>query len=104
MCNINFDADREITPGTERKGQRRRILFRGRGGRDFIFFVMYCNFYFIMLLFSLFASVYFFILMGGGGCIILKEEKRCVLFDCVKVYLLPLSVSLLSPRLPRAVA
>lgn len=32
MCNINFDADREITPGTEREGQRRRILFRGKGG------------------------------------------------------------------------
>lgn len=32
MCNINFDADREITSGTEREGQRRRILFRGRGG------------------------------------------------------------------------
>lgn len=94
MCNINFDADREITSGTERNGQRRRILFSGRGGSDFIFFVMYCNFYFIMLPFSLFASVYFFIFGGGeGGCIILKEEKRCVLFDCVKVYLLPLSLT-----------
>lgn len=32
MCNINFDADREITLGTERDGQWRRILFRGQKG------------------------------------------------------------------------
>lgn len=38
MCNINFDADREITMGIEREGQRRRILFRG--GSDFIFFCL----------------------------------------------------------------
>lgn len=31
MCNINFDADRGITSGTEREGQQQRILFRGRG-------------------------------------------------------------------------
>lgn len=63
---------------------------------------MYCNFYFIMLLFFLsldlvyFFLFYFFWGVGGWGGIILKDEKRCVLFDCVKVYLLPLSVSLLS--------
>ncbi len=32
MCNINFDADREITSGTEREGHQPRILSRGRGG------------------------------------------------------------------------
>lgn len=78
MCNIDFDADREITSGTGREGrrwQRRRILFRGRGGSDFIFFVMYCNFYFIMLLFSLslalvyffLEGIFFFFFLGGMG-------------------------------------
>lgn len=101
MCNFNFDADREITSGTERKGQRQRTFYWDRGGVILSYFLS-CNFYFLMfLLFSLLLLYNFCFL--EGGCIILKEEKRCVLFDCVKVYLLPLSVSLLSPHLPRAV-
>ena len=37
MCNINFDADRETTPGTEQEGQWRRILFRSTRGVVLIF-------------------------------------------------------------------
>lgn len=99
MCNIDFDADREITSGTGREGrrwQRRRILFRGRGGSDFIFFVMYCNFYFIMLLFSLsLALVYFFLEgifffffwagwggMGWGLYHFKRRKKMCIVWLC----------------------
>lgn len=70
MCNINFDADRQVTPGTEREEQCRRILFRGRGEVILSFFVMYCNFYFIMLPFFSLSVLYIFSFFGGEGGVV----------------------------------
>lgn len=77
MCNVHFDADREMTRG----GGGGFYL----GGSDFIFFVMYCNFCFIMLPFSLFASVYFFILLGEGGRGLYHFKKKKIDVYCLPV-------------------
>lgn len=105
MCNINFDADRQITPGTEREEQCWRILFRGRGEVIFIFFVMYCNFYFIMLPFFLSQSCIFFHFWGGrvGLYHFKRRKKMCIVLLSKRSILSLFQSLLLSPHLPPAV-
>lgn len=108
MCNINFDADRKKKQhmgGWEWRAAVEDFLL-GQTGSGFIFFVTYCNFYFLMfLLFPLLLLYNFSFILSllEGGCIIWKEEKRCVLFWLCKRSIFSLFQSLLSPHLPRAV-
>lgn len=86
MCNINFDADRKKQHIGEWRAAAQDFLL-GQTGSGFIFFVTYCNFYFLMfLLFSLLLlyNFSFLFFVFGGGLYHLKRKRDVYCFDCVK--------------------
>lgn len=92
MCNIHFDADRKKNKKNMGDWEWRAAaedFLLGQRGSGFIFFVTYCNFYFLMfLLFSLSCSYIIFLLfffrLWKGVVSFEKKKKDVYCFDCVK--------------------